>query len=263
VLKGAGGIFSAEAIERVWQYVAEMRPVNSADNFGLMIVLPALVLVLSLGTLLWRTRTPMALLLVGFAAFLLYIGIKHVRFAMYLQLAAVVALGVVIELVARRERLMRTWRVALVAAWLGLLVGPFALSSILPADGMRREGGSCDPRLLRRDLEPLAGQIVLTPFSDAPEVLYFSRSITVAGPYHRAERLILQSMDAFDETSFSGPAAPASFTRTKATAVLVCTKDRVKQGDTLWAALKDGRPPHWLVERPLDTRSGYRLYVVR
>jgi hypothetical protein len=262
VLKGAGGIFSAEAIERVWQYVAEMRPVSSLDNFGLMIILPALVLALSLGTLLWRTRTPMALLLAAFAVFLIFIGIKHVRFAMYPQLAAVVALGVVIEIVTRRGA-TAAWRLALVTAWLGLLVGPYVLSSILPSESKtERQGGSCDPRLLARDLEPLAGQIVLTPFSDAPEILYFTHVVTVAGPYHRAERLIMQSMDAFDETKFAGAAVPASFTATKAKAVLVCTKDRVKPG-TFWAALKEGRPPDWLVERPLDPKSGYRLYMLR
>jgi asparagine N-glycosylation enzyme membrane subunit Stt3 len=262
VLKGAGGIFSAEAIERVWQYVAEMRPVRSLENLGLMIALPALVLVMSVGALLWRTRTPMALLLAAFAVFLLYIGVKHVRFAMYLQLAAVVALGVVIEIVTRRED-ARAWRLVLIAAWLGLLVGPFALSSALPSDkSMERQGGSCDPRSLTRALEPLAGQIVLTPFSDAPEVLYFTRAIMVAGPYHRAERLIIRSLDAFDETTFAGLSMPASFAATQARAVLICTKDRVKQG-TLWAALKDGRPPDWLVERLLDAKSGYRLYVLR
>lgn len=262
VLKGAGGIFSAEAIERVWQYVAEMQPVSSADNLGLMIILPALVLALSLGALLWRSRTPMALLLAGFAVFLIFIGIKHVRFAMYPQLAAVVALGVVIEIVTRRGA-MGAWRLALVAAWFGLLAGPYVLSSILPShDRAARQGGACDPRLLARDLEPLAGQIVLTPFSDAPEILYFTHMVTVAGPYHRAERLIMRSMDAFDETRFAGASVPASFAATKAKAVLVCTRDRAKAG-TLWAALKEGRPPDWLIERPLDAKSGYRLYVLR
>ena len=263
VLKGAGGIFSAEAIERVWQYVAEMQPVSSADNLGLMIVLPALVLSLSLGTLLWRRRTPMALLLAGFAVFLIFIGIKHVRFAMYPQLAAVVALGVVIEIVTRRGAVGAS-RLALVTAWFGLLAGPYVLSSILPSHDNRaaRQGGSCDPRLLARDLQPLAGQIVLTPFSDAPEILYFTRVVTVAGPYHRAERLIMRSMDAFEETNFAGASMPASFAATKAKAVLVCAKDRVKPG-TLWATLKEGRPPDWLVERPLDAKSGYRLYVLR
>jgi len=263
VLKGTGGIFSAEAIARIWQHVSEMQPVRSPENLGLMIVLPALVVMLSLGTLLWRRRTPMALLLAAFAVFLLYIGVKHIRFAMYLQLAAVVALGVVIEIVTRREE-ARAWRLVLVAAWLGLLVGPFALSSALPSDeSPERQAGSCDPRTLRRELEPLAGQIVLTPFSDAPEILYFTRAIMVAGPYHRAEKLILTSMDAFDETTFAGTSVPASFAATKARAVLVCIKDRATAG-TLWAALKERRPPDWLVERPLlDPKSGYRLYVVR
>ncbi len=42
----------------------------------------------------------------------------------------------------------------------------------------------------------------------------------------------------------------------------MCSKDRVKPG-TLWAALKQGQPPDWLVERPLDPKSGYRLYTLR
>jgi hypothetical protein len=185
----------------------------------------------------------------------------HIRFAMYLELASVVALGVVIEIVSRREA-ARAWRLALLAAWLGLLFGPYVLSSALPSEkSANRQDGSCDPRPLTRELEPLAGQIVLTPFSDAPEILYFTRAITVAGPYHRAERQILRSMDAFDETKFAGT-IPASFAATHATAVLMCTRDRVKPG-TFAAALKEGRPPDWLVERPLDPKSGYRLYLVR
>lgn len=261
VIKGAGGIFSAEAIERVWRYVAEMRPVTSLQNLALMIVLPALVLAVLLGVLLLRTRTPLALLLCGFAVFLLYIGVSHVRFAMYLELAAVVALGVAIE-TATRNTVSRGRCLAMVAAWLVLLIGPYALSSILPADkSMERLGGSCKARLLTEDLAPLAGQVVLAQFSDSPEILYFTRTILVAGPYHRAERLIMRSLDAFDETNFAG-AMPASFAATMAKVVLICSRDRVTAG-TLAAALKDGRPPDWLVERPLDPKSGYRLYVVR
>ena len=261
VAKAPGGIAAPAATERVWQYVAELQPATSLENLGLLIVFPALVLAVSLGALLWRTRTPMTLLLAIFAGFLLYMGIKHIRFAMYLELAAVVALGVVIEVVSRREA-ARVWRLALLAAWLGLLVGPYVLSSVLPSKKNADErGASCDPRPLTRDLEPLAGQIVLTTFSDGPEVLYFTRVITVAGPYHRAEQQIMRSMDAFDETNFAG-AMPASFAVTKATAVLMCTKDRVQPG-TFAAALKEGRPPDWLVERPLDPKSGYRLYLVR
>jgi len=262
VLKGTGGIFSAEAIERIWRHVAEMRTVSSAQTAGLTILMPALVLLASLGTLLWRRRTPMSLLLAVFGAFLLYIGVKHVRFAMYLQLAAVVALGIAIEIVTRRETTPAS-RLGLLAAWLGLLAGPYVLSLVLPEDtSWERQGGGCDPRPLARELVPLAGQIVLTTFSDAPSVLYFSRAIMVAGPYHRAERLILRSLDAFDEKAFAGSAVPASFTATNARAVLICGKDKVTDG-TLAAALKEGRPPDWLVERPLEPKSGYRLYVLR
>jgi hypothetical protein len=202
----------------------------------------------------------MALLLAVFAVFLLYLGVKHIRFAMYPELAAVVALGVVIEIVTRRAA-VGAWRLALVAAWLGLLLGPFALSSLMPRDKAEPRGETCDARPLRRDLAPWAGQIVLTTISDAPEVLYFTRVITVGGPYHRAERQIMRSVTAFDETNFAG-AKPASFAATGASSVLVCARDRAKPG-TLAAALKDGRPPDWLVERPLDPKSGYRLYVVR
>jgi hypothetical protein len=172
-----------------------------------------------------------------------------------------VALGVVIEIVSRREA-ARAWRLALLTAWLGLLLGPYVLSSVMPSGkSVDRPEGSCDPRPLTRELEPLAGQIVLTPFSDAPEILYFTRVITVAGPYHRAERQIMRSLDALEETKFAG-AMPASFAATNARAVLICTRDREKSG-SFAAALKEGRPPDWLVERPLDPKSGYRLYLVR
>lgn len=261
VAKAPGGVLTRGATERVWQHVAELQPATSLENLALLIACPALVLAVSLGALLWRTRTPMTLLLAAFATNLLYMGVKHIRFAMYLELAAVVALGVVIEVVLRRDA-ARAWRLALVTAWLGLLVGPYALSSALPSQkGANRQEGSCDPRPLTRELAPLAGRIVLTAFSDAPEVLYFTRVITVAGPYHRAEQQIMRSMDAFDEAKFAGT-MPASFAATNATAVLICTRDRAKP-DTLAAALKEGRPPDWLVERPLEPRSGYRLYLVR
>ncbi len=260
VARGRGGILSPEAAERVWRHVAELQPATSPGNLALLIVMPALVLAASLGVLLWRRRTPMTLLLVVFAAFLLYLGVKHIRFAMYLELAAVVALGVVVEIVSRHEA-ARAWLLALVAAWIGLLLGPYVLSSLMPPDRAERQGQVCDPRPLRHELAPLAGRIVLAPISDAPEVLYFTRVITVGGPYHRAERQIIRSVDAFDEMTFGG-AMPASFAATGATAVLICARDRVKPG-TFAAALKDGRPPDWLVERPLDAKSGYRLYVVR
>ena len=135
------------------------------------------------------------------------------------------------------------------------------LSSLMASNKVERRGGACDPRPLRHELAPLAGRVVLTPISDAPEILYFTRVVTVGGPYHRAEQQIMRSVDAFDETQFAAT-MPASFAATSATAVLICAGDRVKPG-TFAAALKDGRPPDWLVERPLEPKSGYRLYVVR
>ena len=110
-------------------------------------------------------------------------------------------------------------------------------------------------------MAPLACKVVLSWTDYVPSLLYFTKVVTVAGPYHRSEKLILAAMDAFEERDFR-QSMPASFAATKARAVLVCPGDGFATG-SLHQALVKGEPPPWLVERPVDPASSFRLYEVR
>jgi hypothetical protein len=127
-----------------------------------------------------------------------------------------------------------------------------------PADDDR---AGCNPRAVAPDLAPFAGRVVLSWINDAPALLWFSKIIAVAGPYHRAEHRIFEVMDAWAERDFAaGP--PETFRRTGAVAILVCPS-RPQAAGSLGEALARGTPPAWLAETPVAPASGYRLYTVR
>lgn len=261
LLNGAQGVFSDEGWRRIWQDNAEIRSsFSSTGYFAFFLAQPLIVLAVAIAVLLRRRRDPVAVLAVVGVLFLLYIGARHVRLAIYPQLAASIAVGILAaHWTAAMPAIRRGLAMALAALplTLGPMVGLAAFSATVDAIAVK----DCTPRAVARDLAPFAGKVVLSPFMDSPELLWFAPVRTAAGPYHRAERHILDSLDAYEARDFAG-AMPEAFRKTGATAVLVCPTQKQVTG-TLGEALARGDAPAWLAEIRIGPASGYRLYGVR
>jgi hypothetical protein len=260
ILRGAEGVFSAEAWLRIWRTNNEMRsPLDTAHDTVVFLAVPLLVVAATTVLLLWRRPRPADVLAVIGLAFVAYMACRHVRLSVYLQLAAAVAAALLLDRLAARLPALHQ-RAAIIVAIFALAVAPYAAGIAFPAP-KETGAGQCDARAAAADLTAFAGRVVLSSINDAPALLYFSRIITVAGPYHRAEQRILDVMDAYAERDFSA-GMPDSFRKTEAVAVLVCASQSYELG-TLANVLARGEPPSWLTEVPISTSSGFRLYAVR
>jgi hypothetical protein len=261
LLNGAQGVFSDEGWRRIWHDNAEIKSsFSSVGYFAFFLAQPLIVLAIAMVALVRHRRDPVAVLAVIGTLFLLYIGARHIRLAIYPQLAAAIAAGI---LLARWTAAMPSARRRLVMALatLPLAVGPMiglaAFSGTVQSIAVK----DCTPRAVARELVPFTDKVVLSPYMDSAELLWFAPVRAVAGPYHRAERHILDSLDAYEARDFRDR-MPDSFSRTGATAVLVCPSQPQAHG-SLGEALAAGQAPAWLVEIPISPASGYRLYSVR
>ncbi|HJQ58532.1 MAG TPA: hypothetical protein VJ890_16605 [Vineibacter sp.] len=262
MLHGAEGVFSPEGWTRIWRFNNEMRtPLRAANDIAVSMAVPTAVLGLAAALLLWRRRRPIDVLAVAGACLVAYLACRYIRLTIYLQLAAAVAAGLVLQhLTGRLAESVR--RLTTISAAFCLALAPFIGGALFRPTGDLDDGGSaCDARAVAADLAPFSGKVVLTWLNDAPTVLFFSKVTVAAAPYHRAERRIFDVIDIFTATSFAD-APPEALGRTGATAVLVCSIQSFRPG-SLGEALAKGQPPAWLAERPVGTASRYRLYVVR
>ncbi len=258
LLHGAQGVFSAEGWRRIWADNGEIKsPLVSAGSFAFFFAVPSVVLAVAAAWLVLRRRGPTELLAATATLFILYMGYRYIRLTIYPQQAAAVALAVMLAWMTRAMPAGRSVRIAGLVTIL-LAIAPWFGS--VAFNGQKPAAPRCDSQDVATALTPFAGRIVLSPYMDAPALIYFSKVLTVAGPYHRAERRILDSLDAYEARDFSA-APPAAFVRTGASAVLVCTREP-QAPDSLGAALAAGRPPAWLQERPVPPATGYRLYAV-
>jgi len=259
LLHGARGVFSPEGWRRIWADNGEIKsPFVDAYSFVYFYAVSLVMLVVSTLWLVWRRRDPMRVLAAAITLFLLYLGYRYIRLTIYPQQAAAVALAVMLGRVMKQ---VAAGRAALVS---GVIVVALAalpwFGSAAFSDG-RPARARCDAQSVAPALTSFAGRIVLSPYMEAPALIYFTHVLTVAGPYHRAERRILDSLDVYEARDFADRPPPA-LRRTGAVAILACTREPQAPG-TLGAALITGRPPAWLAEEPVPASSGYLLYVLR
>jgi hypothetical protein len=262
ILRGAEGVFSPEAWTRIWRTNSEMRsPLWNLHDALVFVAVPLLVLAVALVLHLRRRHRPIDLLALAGIALVAWMACRHVRLTIYPELAGAVAGALLLDRLAMVLPASRR-RLAGVAAGCGLALAPYLAGMAAPAAPSHDErAAGCDARAAAPALAPFAGRIVLTWINDAPALLWFSGIVTVAGPYHRAEQRIFSVMDAFAEKAFA-TAPPATFKRTGAIAVLVCTTQQHAAG-SFADALARGAPPPWLAPVPVAPDSGYRLYAVR
>jgi len=260
LLRGPSGIFSEASQARVWKFISEMRPLNSLQlAFGLG-VFPTAALIVTIALMLWRRISPLAVLVAGMVTIVIVFAWLHLRFAVYLHLAAATAIGVVLGAALLRLPAGRPRRIAALAAMF-FGVAPFVAMAIVPRDEKIEARGACSIQKAAAALDSQAGRVVLTELNYAPALIYFTRAIAVAGPYHRSEKLIIALLDSWREPVFKD-AMPASFAATHAQSVLVCRNDDYPPG-SLGAALAAGETPAWLRELPMPAESNFRLLEVR
>ncbi len=259
LLRGAEGVFSPEGWQRIWASNGEIRsPLADSGNFAFYFMVAPAVLIVANAWLLARHRRPRDVLAAVATVFILYLGYRYIRLTIYAQQAAAVALAVMF---VQASRILPPPRLNLVAGFTTLALAMFPWFGMVSLGNHQPPIRRCDPQMVSPALTPFAGRVVLSPYMDAPELIYFSKITTVAGPYHRAERRILDGLDAYEARDFAaGP--PKAFVRTGAQAVLVCTREP-QAPDSLGAALAAGHPPAWLKKQPLPAGTGYRLYAVR
>ena len=259
LLKGAEGVFSPEGWQRIWASNGEIRsPLADAGNFAFYFLVAPLVLMMANAWLLARHRRPPDVLVAVATVFILYLGYRYIRLTIYAQQAAAVALAVMF---VQASRLLPPPRLNLMAGFTTLVLAMLPWFGLVGLGNHQPATRRCDPQQASTALTPFAGRVVLSPYMDAPALIYFSKVVTVAGPYHRAERRILDGLDAYEARDFAdGP--PKAFLRTGARAVLVCTREP-QTAESLGAALAAGQPPTWLQQHQLPAGTGYRLYAVR
>jgi hypothetical protein len=271
VVLGPAGLMSAQETRAFLGGITEMMPVrhiSEAVEFLMTGVLTTIVLA-------WLGVSRRSLLL-GYvtlcACALLVLGAMHIRFAAYATAAAAVMLPM---LITRCTSYLAAWPEA---AQAGARVGLMALFVLLPrAEGLPGVSSSasaatnetaptCSLSNLDAMLASHAGQVVLADPSDAPELLYRTRVLTVGSLYHRNVAAFMRLRDAWR----SGPSdsVPQAVRQTGASLVLAChgaarsllVADLPQQ--TLLDRLNHGDVPPWLHKLDQDPQSGNALYEV-
>lgn len=212
-----------------------------------------------------RWLVVLALALASFAAALLVrraIGSAQI-------LAIPGGLGVILALRARALRLERpaTRLLALAAAFLvpSPLGGIYMGAALAPsaADEQAAADPACDRRCELAPLATLPPGYVLAGLDLGPPLLAFTPHQVLAGPYHRNDRAIAETMRAF---LLPDRVARATMERHAMRYLLVDPQSGearlyMREGPRgLMAALAAGRTPAWLVAVPLPPGNRLRLY---
>jgi hypothetical protein len=210
------------------------------------------------------------------------LGLAHVRFTPYPDIAAAFLLAVLVEHAQTcwhgpAARYVRTLVLAL-----GLVV-PFLATFLPDADRAAAAGRQpCSVYAVRSALSDPAWYgwktgIVATDPGSAPALLYWTPHGTLFGPYHRNAQGLRDLLALFRDT---GDATAREIVAARGIdSFLVCANDPAnafmttdgeapKAGsaapDTLYKRLVEGHPPAWLERRPWPEglKSGYLLYRV-
>lgn len=201
-------------------------------------------------------------------------AIGALRFGLDLAAPAAIAAGGFPSLVARACRSPRLLlkASAVLAATILALATPLWAAMLNPRKHGAPASASCDLAQLAAHLDrerpgfrPGALPLVLISarFDAGPEISWLTPYRTVAGPYHRAGRAILDTHEVFDGTDLA--AARAILRRRDVRLLLTCIHDPRPEtgGATLRAAILAGTPPDWLQPVPLPPElADFRLFLV-
>ena len=296
-----GGMFDVDPeLTRVFlSRVKELKPVFPVDlkSFGLFLFwLGAVAITIPFAVAqAWRNRRTDAGPVWAFFALALglyfALSLRHVRFAPFAELLAVVPLACLV--VALRQRLdgiaNRTWRevtrslaamtvifgITGTGLWLGLRSTPGggadSANTLIAAPA---RGKDCEIAQIAAYLnQPRTfgdrPRIIATHVNWGPELLYRTRHAVVAAPYHRNAPGILDIHRMFSAVDLATSKAIVEARGIEL--VLLCPSPRRRlyyaaegEGATLYQRLLEGWTPPWLaaVALPDDLAGSFRLFQV-
>lgn len=264
LLRGPAGDIDARVMQEFFLKIREMRPLwpTSWENFSYLLLclgVPLLALPLWLWTYRREKLTPWLPLVALTSAFTVF-ALFHARFAQFAEpFGAVLLLAVVIRVgttLAERPLLQRA------GAQAGLLMAPLlgaalvmGLVPMAPLDHFR-----CAIKPVSSALDQLPQGIVMAPLNSGPELIYFTHHDTVAGPYHRNARGILDSIDFFGAAD---DAKARLILRQRGVKYVLSCPDASALPDSRSARLAAGNVPDWLTPLPLPEGQDLSLYAVK
>ncbi len=270
VLKGPDGLMDRATTQIFSGNILEMRPVWSLGLALALLpngVLAALLLAwfsVRRHSVLWAY----AAICVGA---MLVLGSLHVRFVIYGEAAAAVALPAM--LTALTTLLARVRPTVQAASRIGLIALMLLPDSVYAASGWQAADGGpattiadCPVHDLGPMLAPYAGQVVLADVNAGPELLYRTGVLIVGSAYFRNIDGFMRLRAAWLSTESA--TEPAAVRATKATMVLACThpgptaQAANAPAVTLFERLARGEAPAWLAEVARDPASGNVLYRI-
>lgn len=269
VALGPFGLIPPKLMHVFFGNMSETQPVRGFGEAALLLGPGALALLYALHRAWWAEQGRMEAgvwLILGLGiALSLALTARFVIFEQYPAGAAAallpVALGDISARLAGRARAAAAGRIGAIALVLLLPYGPaMAEAAVRPAPK--------PPRCLLRHVAPMmrvaAGQVVLTPMQDVPELLYRTRIIGVGSLYQHGIDGYLRAWNAWRAPAGSAPSA--ALLATGARFVLFCPggrHDPLARGgtaDSLWRSLGAGRVPPWL--EPIGRQHDLRLFRI-
>ena len=263
LLRGPAGDIDPQVMEKFFLNIREMRSIwpNTVETFSLtLLCLGVPLLALPLWLVVYRRDVlspwlPWLVFTLGFTA----IGFMHARFAQFAApFGAVLLMAVVVRLGARLEGRVLLVRVV---AQAGLLFLPlfFLFLALSLLDQPPKDEASCRIKPVSEALNSLSRGIMLSSLNYGPELIYFTSHDTVAGPYHRNTKGILDSIAFFGEISDS---AAKDILRTRGIAYILACPDSDATPETMSWKLTHGEFPAWLEPLALPEDQDFRLFQV-
>jgi hypothetical protein len=275
VAMGPYGIMSAADMHKFFGVMQELQPVH-----GLALLVYLAPGALALVYALWRAaaRRPDGSIVTNRTRWLwLYIAacdavalILGAKFRLFVEFAPTVA-AVLLPLALSEVSLRFEARPVLamlsrLGVLLAVLLVPVAAAGLSKAKAPAGEKyPSCNLREIAPLLAPAAGQVVLAPADDTPELLYRTQVETVGSLYQHGLQGYMRARAAWRVVPDAQ--VPAAVRATGAKFVLFCPsagRYPLVAGlpkSTLWDALEAGTPPAWL-QLLGSNDQGWRLYKI-
>lgn len=263
LLRGPAGDIDPRVMKQFFLNIREMRRLwpKDGETFGLMsICLGVPLLALPIWLFMWRREAlspwlPLVALVAGFTV----MGFFHARFSQFAAPFGAVFLLAVTLRVGYRLRERPLFIRAMVQA--GLLVAPIliALAAINLKPSQPGNPAVCKVALIRETLDKLPRGIVFSPLNYGPELIYFTAHDTVAGPYHRNTRGILDSYDFFGTATDD---EARRILRVRGVDYVLACPDRSATPETRAYRLTHGEVPSWLSPVELPEGQDFRLFRV-
>ena len=277
VALGPYALLPPEQMRLFFGAMAETQPVRGV-GLGAMILGPGLFALAVALAVAWRARrVPEAggAWLIAAAGALLALGLtaRFVLFAPFPAACGAVLLPVALTAVSRRfAATPNRAGLARIGLFAALLIAPYAVA-VLAAEVAGKKAtpphptvAACTMMHIGRLLASAAGQIVLSPVSEVPELLYRSRIVAVGSLYQHGVAGYLRARAAWRAPA--GARVPPAVRATGARFVLFCPHRQSyapvvgAPADALWFALAAHHPPPWLRLVGTLPGTGFRLYRI-